>query len=484
MNNLQFTIYKKIFLSGFIAYCLLLGGAYHAFAHGGVDDNELIIRMTENGFEPKELTVVEGDEVLFINNDDVERWPASNLHPTHGLYPEFDPLKGIKPGDSWKMTFAKVGTWRMHDHLIPHMTGTIVVLSDSGQASTTPSLDSDSAAGPAGFWAKIKAFFSKLFRSSQKNASAVNESSLAEFQSLSEKGKYAWLEERAQIESPEAAWAYVLKTYDSPAGVIGKAHDMAHLVGQLIFKKYGLKGLPICTPAFAFGCYHGLMAVAFEGKNLIDYQKSILEAEKGCQKLGNSENPANWSCIHGMGHGIITYRDHETKEALLDCDLLGERVRTYCYDGVFMELSISAVPSFYKESDPLYPCNAINENYQTACARAQSRVMRSLFSLNTTSIAKICMGSTNTIRYHCIDSLGYFAAEMSVDNPKKVIAECESIVNGDDQAQCKAAAAGELVFQNTAGWQKNSAMICESMNANYLSACMDRIESVKKSYGR
>src|SRR3989344_2985529 len=100
-----------------------------ALAHGDTHD-ELIIRMTVNGFEPKELTVTQGDEVIFINNDEADRWPASNFHPTHTLYPEFDSLKGIPPGESWKAKFEKVGAWRMHDHLFPHMTGTIVVLSD------------------------------------------------------------------------------------------------------------------------------------------------------------------------------------------------------------------------------------------------------------------------------------------------------------------------------------------------------------------
>ncbi|MEK7135105.1 MAG: hypothetical protein AAB780_00160, partial [Patescibacteria group bacterium] len=58
--------------------------------------DELIIRMTANGFEPKELTVTKGDEVLFINNDDTNRWPASNFHPSHTLYPEFDSMEGVK----------------------------------------------------------------------------------------------------------------------------------------------------------------------------------------------------------------------------------------------------------------------------------------------------------------------------------------------------------------------------------------------------
>src|SRR3989344_8432819 len=123
MQKLIITI--SILTSCFLLPTIILD---HGDEHG-----ELIIRMTDNGFEPKELTVTECDEVLFINNDDTDRWPASNFHPTHTLDRDFDPLKGIPPGSSWKHTFSKVGTWRMHDHLIPHFTGTIVVLEDPGK---------------------------------------------------------------------------------------------------------------------------------------------------------------------------------------------------------------------------------------------------------------------------------------------------------------------------------------------------------------
>jgi plastocyanin len=457
-------------------------------AHGGVDDDKLIIRMTDNGFEPKELTVTEGDKVLFINNDDVDRWPASNLHPTHGLYPEFDPLKGIKPGDSWTMTFDKAGNWRMHDHLIPHMTGTIVVLKDeTGNATSTAAKEkNDELKAPAiqSLWGKIRSFFARMFRFSGESASSSDTKSLGEFRSLPDKAKYAWLENIASSDDPKVAWEYLLKAYSGPRGTDPKAHDMAHLVGQLIFNEYGLDGLSICTPVFAFGCYHGLMAVAFEGKSLPEYKESISGADKGCLRLGGAEDASYWSCVHGIGHGIITYREHDTDIALKDCDALGERVRTYCHDGVFMELSISGTKEAYRESDPLFPCDAIDAGYQSACARAQASVMRSRFGLDTTDIAGICRKSTETIHYHCIESLGYHAAQIGVGVAKRIVTECESIANGDDQAQCKAAAAGELVFQDMEGWRGEAPKICQSMNANYLSACLGRIETVKESYGR
>lgn len=478
---------KKIIIASFFLLFPLM-----ALAHGGVNDDELIIHMTKNGFEPQELTVTEGDSVLFINNDDVDRWPASNFHPTHTLYPEFDPKMHIKSGESWKFTFEKVGTWRMHDHLFPHMTGTIVVLKDSANdieptlATTTGSVSITPE--NRGLWTKFRNFFNnfwhRIFSSASGNDSVVNEALLKEFKTEDEQGKYAWLTKRSELESPKVAWQYVLAAYLTPEGVVGKPHDMAHLVGQLLFKKYGLEGLKTCTPVFAFGCYHGLMEVAFNKNDAKHYTENILKAEKACEELGTGFVTGSQSCIHGMGHGIITFREHDTAKALKDCDTLANNWRTYCYDGVFMELSISAVPSFYQKSDPLYPCDTLEENYQGACARSQSTIMRQRLGLDTKSIAKVCAQSTKAIKYNCIDSLGYYIGQTNIENPQKIVSGCAEIINGDDQAQCKAAAAGELVFQDARGWHENAKAICESMNENYKANCDKRIDQVKKSYGR
>lgn len=86
------------------------------------------IVRTENGYEPKEVTIKKGDVVLWKNESEEFHWPASDLHPTHGIYPEFDPLKPIAPGDEWKFKFDKVGVWKFHDHIRANKTGTVTVV--------------------------------------------------------------------------------------------------------------------------------------------------------------------------------------------------------------------------------------------------------------------------------------------------------------------------------------------------------------------
>lgn len=83
--------------------------------------------MKENSFKPESLTIKKCTKVIFKNQDKVARWPASNLHPTHGIYPEFDPLEPVGLEKDWSFIFNKVGSWKYHDHLFPSLRGVIIV---------------------------------------------------------------------------------------------------------------------------------------------------------------------------------------------------------------------------------------------------------------------------------------------------------------------------------------------------------------------
>lgn len=86
-----------------------------------------VIMLTKDGFSPSEITIKKGETVAFRTENGKLFWPASNLHPSHLLYPEFDPKQPIEPEATWSFTFEKPGTWQFHDHLAPYFTGTITV---------------------------------------------------------------------------------------------------------------------------------------------------------------------------------------------------------------------------------------------------------------------------------------------------------------------------------------------------------------------
>lgn len=94
------------------------------------DGNDVaVFEIAYNGtaFSPPQLTIKNGDVVIFKNESDKSFWPASGPHPVHTNYPEFDAKKSIGPGQKYEFKFTKTGEWPFHDHLNPSATGKIIV---------------------------------------------------------------------------------------------------------------------------------------------------------------------------------------------------------------------------------------------------------------------------------------------------------------------------------------------------------------------
>jgi len=90
-------------------------------------DEAVVISITDTGFVPDQVTVDAGTTVTFVNNGQALHWPASDLHPTHQILPDFDAKRGLSTGETYSYTFTQSGTWSMHDHLNPSSAGTITV---------------------------------------------------------------------------------------------------------------------------------------------------------------------------------------------------------------------------------------------------------------------------------------------------------------------------------------------------------------------
>lgn len=100
-----------------------------------------MVKITESGFEPANVTIDKGERVVFTNAGLKNHWPASDEHPSHEGYPGsarskcgtpeqkniFDACKGLPKGGEFSFTFLQTGTWEYHDHLNPKLTGTVTV---------------------------------------------------------------------------------------------------------------------------------------------------------------------------------------------------------------------------------------------------------------------------------------------------------------------------------------------------------------------
>ena len=61
----------------------------------GVDVQVFEVAYDGTVFSPSTVSVKNGDIIIFKNNSKADFWPASNPHPMHSDYPEFDPKKPI-----------------------------------------------------------------------------------------------------------------------------------------------------------------------------------------------------------------------------------------------------------------------------------------------------------------------------------------------------------------------------------------------------
>ena len=86
------------------------------------------IVLTKQGFKPQNIVINKGDTIEFSTDRDRPFWTASNLHPTHTIFPAFDSLEPIPPDLTWSFIFTDVGKWGFHDHLQAHFTGVIEVV--------------------------------------------------------------------------------------------------------------------------------------------------------------------------------------------------------------------------------------------------------------------------------------------------------------------------------------------------------------------
>lgn len=78
-------------------------------------------------YSPSSTTIRQGETITFINKSGKAMWPASNVHPTHGIYRAFDPRRPLATDEQWSFVFDKKGAWQYHDHLSPSVTGTVIV---------------------------------------------------------------------------------------------------------------------------------------------------------------------------------------------------------------------------------------------------------------------------------------------------------------------------------------------------------------------
>ena len=447
-------------------------------AENFADKSSIFVSIKDNGFFPQHVNIPIGTSVTWMNEGEKKHWPASDLHPTHTNYPGsgimkcgteeakkiFDSCNGLKKGETYTFKFNKAGVWTAHDHLYPGVTMTVEVAEKESKNNETAILKDYNLP-----LSRINKMFDEIFGfltfGIYKHANAGKiETDIYKFRALDYGNQQKQIKELSKS-NPAKAWGYLKKAFIVNGEVIGNAHELSHIIGNEMYKQNGFDGIKFCDPAFSFGCYHGVTE-----QMLLDKGKSGLkEAEQKCVGLFPDNQAFAASCIHGIGHGILTWEGIDINISLKDCDSLDENHRNYCYDGVFMENSFSS-----QKNQNWDFCAKFDERQQPSCALY-------LAFGNFSEHAKTCGEAPNKIlEENCFRSLGYRAAQISQGELEKIKNLCSFA--GDGENFCLINAAVETIFQGYQGWRNVSVSICEHLSGNWKSQCMDMTQSTIASY--
>lgn len=421
---------KGLLISVFISLFFI---AHNSQSHN--PEGVFIVHMNEDGFYPSELTVPKGDTVIFENTDTRDRWPASNIHPTHGIYPEFDPKEAISPGEEWQFKFTKTGSWKYHDHLNPKITGTVAVNSETtetdGQNKTSQSFFQRLLSPFKYIFEKILSLLKKKgisgkpedhFAPIAKDSKDIfnNEGPLKNY--IHEYGPKQTTQQ-LNILSPE----------------FGSCHDPAHKAGRISYELLGEKAFKECGAECHSGCYHGATEAYFKDHGTANLSKNLNTL------CGNELNGFfSHQCIHGIGHGLMAWANYDIFEALKSCDLLDKR-QDSCWTGVFMENFVGGLAdkkdatghfTKYLSNDPQYPCTIVDDKYKGSCYFLQTSRMIQIFGSNFEKVAKACLDAPKQYQRECFLSMGRDVGGVFRKNAPEAIKACLTAPEGEYRVDC------------------------------------------------
>jgi hypothetical protein len=261
----------------------------------------------------------------------------------------------------------------------------------------------------------------------------------------------------------------------------GVQHYVAHIMGEVLYEKEGIKGLAICDSTFAFGCYHSFFGRALGEKNL-----AILpELNQACL---DRYGPLGTGCLHGIGHGLLDYLgQNHLAEALNACLSTTQKNPLFgCTSGVFMEYNVpiiittdSAHTEFRKlnPTNPHEPCTEVLERFRKSCYYEMGQWWDKVYFGDYKKMGSLCQEVSNPeYKEPCYLGIGNVSAPSSDYNVAETIKKCQQMPD----------AASELICRSGASWsfyaepKKRSLapLVCQGLGQEIEKNCVTRSDLI------
>jgi plastocyanin len=368
-----------------------------------VADSALVITYTDEGFSPNRLVIDPGQQVRFSSQSGKGMWPASNIHPTHQIFPEFDSKGLVRSGEDWALTFEEPGYWRYHNHASPGEGGIVIVR--GGPDATRPEpLNVDP--GDLQF----------------EDVSSIP---LKEYPTLFDND--AKLAQYVERYGP-AATVRLLSEAARSMRIL--CHERAHETGRIAYQLFGAAAFGLAGHECESGAYHGATEALFRDRGTADLENDVAAICGSASAFFFS-----LQCVHGVGHGLMAWTSYELHDALDLCDALdSDRNQRACYSGVFMENVVGGLSgnmghyTDYLSEDPHYPCNDLAERYVPSCYLYQSTRMLILYQYNYAKVGLSCGNAPATALHDCFESYGRDIAAATLGDAQSGIEMCHETV--------------------------------------------------------
>lgn len=477
------------------AFFLLGLQAPFTYAHEIDLDNVEIIHMTEDGYEPEEITITVGTEVIFENIGQEEHWPAGDDHPSHTLYDgttldehcgsedtiSFDSCFGIAPGESYSFTFDKAGIVGYHDHLWPHLTGSIIVIREeiaSSEVHNEPLDEQEDAPEEEPSQNIFSRFFDLIARTFEKVVNFFSGSTSTDDlkSGNTETSFYEDLKSKYQnivIESdPRVAIETLQAESQENEDVLALCHDVLHEIGHAAFDKYG--SFQEAAQYQSDFCNSGFVHGTFESyfKTTDDALKNLPEQCAAYASYGGREFDL-WQCYHGVGHGLMYLTGGDLEESIDLCDTnLTDSSAKSCENGAYMEvfnLEILAKEESFVNDDPFTTCKQY-ANEKGECYAYIPTYYSQRLNMPYKDIFQICKDNAEPgYENSCIQAVGSEAIKRNMDNPKDVFSLCEQAGNEEEQVACSLGLVGTYINQK--GSFEASEDICNNASRDLRETC-------------
>jgi plastocyanin len=431
---------RILFPAAFLALFLPLP----TLAHDLSGEAAVTVHLTPEGYEPKNATIQQGETVAFENTASVEMWPASNIHPTHEIYSDFDPKRPVAPGETWTFTFDQAGVWVYHDHLYPTVTGTITV---TAPADTSPQQTLTGEEQPglfARFAESLLSTWRRLLGRQEEPAALEAEQRPFDPAIAADDASVFSDYDRLYSYVKKFGTAKTMQHLHNLSSTLGSCHDPAHRVGRYAFELTANEAFQTCTAECHSGCYHGATELFFKKNGTANLQENLPTI---CSFSTNSF--FSHQCIHGIGHGLMAWANYDLPQALANCDILESATsRESCYTGVFMENVVGTLgegqasghATSYLSDDPHFPCSVVEDAYKGSCYFFQTSRMMRLFNGDFAKIAAACREAPAPFQTHCFGSMGRDVGGVHRGNPAGAIASCREAPAGSARQDCLAGA--------------------------------------------